>query len=58
MTELGERYDVARDHPHLAALGRAPKPILKEGRRNFAMIVMGVSARPGEELSSATPRHG
>jgi nucleotide-binding universal stress UspA family protein len=28
----------------------ADAAILKEGQRNFAMIVMGVSARPGEEL--------
>ena len=49
MAELGERYDVAvttRISPRAAAADA----ILKEGRRNFAMIVMGVSARPGEEL--------
>jgi Kef-type K+ transport system membrane component KefB/nucleotide-binding universal stress UspA family protein len=49
MAELGERYDVnavTRISPRAAA-GEA---ILKEARRNFAMIVMGLSARPGEEL--------
>jgi Kef-type K+ transport system membrane component KefB/nucleotide-binding universal stress UspA family protein len=49
MTELGERYDVtvtSRISPRSAAA----EAILKEGRRNVAMIVMGVSARPGEEL--------
>jgi nucleotide-binding universal stress UspA family protein len=49
MTELGERYDVTvttRISPRAAAADA----ILKEGKRNFAMIVMGVSARPGEEL--------
>jgi Kef-type K+ transport system membrane component KefB/nucleotide-binding universal stress UspA family protein len=49
MTELGERYDVTvatRISPRAAAADA----ILKEARRNYAMIVMGVSARPGEEL--------
>ncbi|HWA68289.1 MAG TPA: cation:proton antiporter [Rhizomicrobium sp.] len=49
MTELGERYDVGvttRISPRAAAADA----ILKEARRNYAMIVMGVSARPGEEL--------
>ena len=26
MAELGERYDVRRHHPHLAALGARPRP--------------------------------
>jgi Kef-type K+ transport system membrane component KefB/nucleotide-binding universal stress UspA family protein len=49
MTELGERYGVAvttRISPRSAAAGA----ILKEAARNFSMIVMGVAARPGEEL--------
>ncbi len=49
MTELGERYDVTvttRISPRAAAADA----ILKEAKRGFAMIVMGVSARPGEEL--------
>jgi len=49
MAELGERYDVAVT-TRISARSAAPEAILKEGRRNFAMIVMGVSARPGEEL--------
>jgi nucleotide-binding universal stress UspA family protein len=53
MAELGERYDVTvttRISPRAAAA----EAILKEGKRNFAMIVMGVSARPGEELFFGT----
>ena len=49
MAELGERYDVtvtSRISPRAAAVDA----ILKESQRNYAMIVMGVSARPGEEL--------
>jgi nucleotide-binding universal stress UspA family protein len=49
MAELGERYDVAVT-TRISPRSAAPEAILKEGRRNFAMIVMGVSARPGEEL--------
>jgi nucleotide-binding universal stress UspA family protein len=49
MTELGERYDVTvttRISPRSAA-GDA---ILRQARNNYAMIVLGVSARPGDEL--------
>jgi len=49
MAELGERYDVEVT-TRISARSAAPEAILKESRRNFAMIVMGVSARPGEEL--------
>jgi nucleotide-binding universal stress UspA family protein len=49
MVELGERYDVAVT-THISARSAPAEAILKETRRNFAMIVMGVSARPGEEL--------
>ena len=49
MAELGERYDVDVT-TRISARSAAPEAILKEGRRNVAMIVMGVSARPGEEL--------
>jgi nucleotide-binding universal stress UspA family protein len=49
MAELGERYDVAVT-TRISARSAAAEAILKEARRNFAMIVMGVSARPGEEL--------
>ena len=47
--ELGERYDVAAS-THISPRSAAAEAILKEGRRNFAMIVMGLSARPGDEL--------
>ena len=49
MTELGERYGVVvatRISPRSAPAGA----ILREAGRNFSMIVMGVAARPGEEL--------
>jgi nucleotide-binding universal stress UspA family protein len=47
--ELGERYDVAAS-THISPRSAAAEAILKEGRRNFAMIVMGLSARSGDEL--------
>jgi Kef-type K+ transport system membrane component KefB/nucleotide-binding universal stress UspA family protein len=49
MMELGERYDVTvttRISPRAAAVDA----ILRQARNNTAMIVMGVSARPGDEL--------
>jgi len=49
MMELGERYDVTvatRISPRSAAVDA----ILLQARGNTAMIVMGVSARPGDEL--------
>jgi nucleotide-binding universal stress UspA family protein len=49
MAELGERYDVPVT-THISPRGAPAGAILKEARRNYAMIVMGVSARPGEEL--------
>jgi len=49
MSELGERYDVTVTS-RISARAAAADAILKEAGRNFAMIVMGVSARPGEEL--------
>jgi nucleotide-binding universal stress UspA family protein len=49
MAELGERYDVTVT-TRISARAEAAAAILKEARRNFSMIVMGVSARPGEEL--------
>ena len=49
MAELGERYDVTASTQISARSGPADA-IVREARRNFAMIVMGVSARPGEEL--------
>ena len=35
---------------HISQRGGAAEAILKEARERFGMIVMGVSARPGEEL--------
>jgi nucleotide-binding universal stress UspA family protein len=49
MTELGERYDV-RVTTRISPRAAAADVILKEGRRGFALVAMGVSARPGEEL--------
>jgi nucleotide-binding universal stress UspA family protein len=49
MAELGERYDVSAT-TRISARAGAPEAILKEARHNYAMIVMGVSARAGEEL--------
>jgi Kef-type K+ transport system membrane component KefB/nucleotide-binding universal stress UspA family protein len=49
MTQLGERYDVDAS-TRISSRSAAPGAILQEAGRNTAMIVMGVSARPGEEL--------
>jgi nucleotide-binding universal stress UspA family protein len=49
MAELGERYDVDAA-TRISARGAPADAILQEARRNYAMIVMGVSARPGEAL--------
>ena len=49
IARLGERYDVAVS-THISSRTAAPAAILKEARRGYAMIVMGVSARPGEDL--------
>jgi len=49
MVELGERYDVSV-RTRISPRSAAAQAILKEAGRNFAMIVMGASARPGEEL--------
>ena len=49
MVELGERYDV-NVGTRVSSRSGAAQAILKEGARNYAMIVMGASARPGEEL--------
>jgi nucleotide-binding universal stress UspA family protein len=47
--ELGQRYDVAVI-TRISQRGAAAGAILTEAKRGFSMIVMGVSARPGEEL--------
>lgn len=49
MAQLGERYDVAAI-TRISPRSAAAEAILREARRNFAMIVMGASARPGDEL--------
>ncbi len=49
MTELGERYGVAVT-TRISARSAAAQAILKEAKRDATMIVMGVAARPGEEL--------
>jgi nucleotide-binding universal stress UspA family protein len=49
MVELGERYDV-NVRTRISPRSAAAQAILKEGAHNFTMIVMGASARPGEEL--------
>jgi nucleotide-binding universal stress UspA family protein len=56
MAELGERYDVpvtTRISPRSAAAAA----ILKDASRGISMIVMGVSARPGEELFFGNTAH-
>jgi len=49
MTELGERYNVAMT-TRISARSAPADAILTEARRSFSMIVMGVAARPGEDL--------
>lgn len=49
MTELGERYGVTVT-TRISGRGAPGNAVIAEARRNYAMIVMGVSARPGEEL--------
>ena len=49
MTELGERYGVAVT-THISARSAPAGAILKEAARNYSMVVMGVSTRPGDDL--------
>jgi nucleotide-binding universal stress UspA family protein len=49
MTGLGDRYGVVAA-TRISARGAPADAIIQESRRNYAMIVMGVSARPGEAL--------
>ena len=49
MVQLGERYNVPVT-TLISARSAAPGAILKEAKHNVTMIVMGVSARPGDEL--------
>jgi nucleotide-binding universal stress UspA family protein len=49
IASLGERYDVSVS-TRISPRASAGEAILKEARRSYAMIVMGVSPHPGEEL--------
>lgn len=49
MAELGERYNVPVT-TRISARAAASEAIIKEAKRNYAMIVMGVSARAGDGL--------
>ncbi len=49
MAELAERYDVTLS-TRISARAEAAAAILRQARQGFAMIVMGASARPGDEL--------
>jgi Kef-type K+ transport system membrane component KefB/nucleotide-binding universal stress UspA family protein len=53
LAELGDRYKAAVT-TKISPRATASEAILKESRRNYAMIVMGVSARPGEGLYFGT----
>ena len=39
-----------RSSTRISSRAAAPGAILQEAKRNYAMIVMGVSVRPGEDL--------
>ena len=49
MTDLAERYD-ARLTTRISRRSAAAQAILREAKGDYAMIVMGVSPRPGEQL--------
>jgi nucleotide-binding universal stress UspA family protein len=49
IARLGERYD-AEVRTIISTRAAAAEAVLKEGRTRHSMIVMGVTARPGEEL--------
>ena len=49
MTELAQRYDVSVS-TRISPRAAPASAILREARRDFTWIVMGVSPRPGEEL--------
>jgi nucleotide-binding universal stress UspA family protein len=49
MAELAERYGVAMT-TRISPRSAAADAILKEAARNYSMVVMGVSTRPGEDL--------
>jgi nucleotide-binding universal stress UspA family protein len=49
MAELGERYGLAVT-TRISPRSAAADAILQEAARDYSMVVMGVSARPGEDL--------
>jgi Kef-type K+ transport system membrane component KefB/nucleotide-binding universal stress UspA family protein len=49
MAELAERYDVAFT-THISTRAAAADAIVHEARHGYGLVVMGASARPGEEL--------
>jgi len=49
MTQVAERYDVTVS-TRISPRAEASATILKEAVRGYTMVIMGVSARPGEEL--------
>jgi nucleotide-binding universal stress UspA family protein len=49
MAELGERYDVTVT-TRISPRSAAAEAILRQAKNNYAMIVLGVSARPGDDL--------
>jgi len=49
VADLAGRYD-ARLITHISQRSGAPQAILREARNGYGMIVMGVTARPGEDL--------
>ncbi|MCP5411903.1 MAG: cation:proton antiporter [Alphaproteobacteria bacterium] len=49
MAELAQRYEVALT-TRIAPRSEPATAILREAKRNYALVVMGASARPGDEL--------
>jgi nucleotide-binding universal stress UspA family protein len=49
VTGLADRYGV-RLITQISQRSGAPQAILREARKGYGMIVMGVTARPGEDL--------
>ena len=49
IVQLAERYDV-RLSTHISKRSAAAEAILREAGKGYGMIVMGASARPGEQL--------
>jgi nucleotide-binding universal stress UspA family protein len=49
IASLGERYNISAA-TRISSRGEAAEAILKEAKRDYAMMVMGANARPGEGL--------